>query len=229
MNSEAWFLHKTLSGDSSAKVTFYTRDKGIITCLFKGARKSKKQGLLQPFIPLWLVFDTKKHWHYLTSLESLNAALMLKNDALFAALYVNELIYYTLEPLGVYPSLYERYQYTLQGLSIAPDRLAIEALLRAFEWTLLDACGLLFSFTDDVYGHTIKAQDNYQLIAGRGFVKSDHGVLGQDILSMAFGEFKDVNRLKSAKKIMRQAIDHILGGRELTSRQLFQKPNALLK
>lgn len=223
MNSEAWFLHKTLSGNSSAKVTFFTRDKGIMTCLFKGASKSKKQGLLQPFIPLWLVIDSKKQWHYLKSLESLNAALVFKGEALFSALYVNELIYYALEPLGVYPALYERYEYTLKGLTIASDRLATESLLRGFEWTLLNSCGLLCSFTKDIYGHAIEASHRYQLQSGHGFIKAEKGLLGEDILTIGLGEFTEIRVLKSAKIIMRQAINHALNGRELSSRQLFNQ------
>ena len=217
MSTEAWFLHKYPSGDTSAQLSLFTREKGIVTCLYKGARTAKKQGLLQPFIPLWLSLDSKKDWHFVRHLESLASPLTFKHHALFAALYVNELIYLALKPLDPHPELYDAYQYTLQGLTTVSERLPIEALLRQFEWVLLAECGYRLGLIDAISTNA----HYYQFIAGKGFISANNGWVARDVHAIIQGEFNDVHVLKVAKLIMRQAIHQLLGGRELKSRSLF--------
>jgi DNA repair protein RecO (recombination protein O) len=222
MTTEAWFLHKYPSGDTSAQLSLFTREKGIVTCLYKGARTAKKQSLLQPFIPLWLSLDSKKDWHFVRHLETLSTPLIFKNQTLFAALYVNELIHYALKPLDPHPELYEAYQYTLQGLTAVSERLAIESLLRQFEWMLLRECGYRLAIIDDALSSKANScNPYYRYIVGKGFIAASTGFAREDILAITQGQFNEVRILKVAKLIMRQAIHHLLGGRELKSRSLF--------
>ncbi|CDZ78676.1 Recombination protein O [Legionella massiliensis] len=218
---EAWVLHKTPSGDSSARVTFFTREKGLLNCLCKGGRTPKKQALLQPFAPLWLALDVRRDWHFVRNMEMLVGVPELKGNSLFAGLYVNELLYYALKPMDSQPELYDIYLSTIEGLAAVSERLAIEIVLRRFEWALLETCGYAISFTHTAdHSAPILAESYYQFVAGQGFILADTGIPGQDILAIAAGHLR-LEVLKSAKFIMRQAIDHFLEGRILKSRSLY--------
>lgn len=219
---EAWVLHQIPSGDSSARVTFFTPEKGIFPCFCKGGRSPKKQALLQPFLPLWLAVDRRKDWYFVRRIETLAAALSIKGHALFASLYVNELVYYSLKPLDPQPELFKAYLDVMQGLTAVHDKLAIEILLRRFEWSLLQACGYSLSLTERANSAgPISPNGYYQFLAGEGFIPADKGIAGADLLALAEGRLEPQS-LKTAKLIMRKAIDHLLGGRVLKSRSLAQ-------
>ncbi|KTD16401.1 DNA repair protein RecO [Legionella jordanis] len=221
---EAWVLHKRPSGDTSIQVTFFTRERGIVKCLCKGGRAPKKQALLQAFSPLWLVVDARKDWHYSRQIESLSLPLDLQGYSLFAGLYVNELLYYSLNPLDAQPQLFDVYLETLQALVSAKHLEHIELLLRRFEWCLLRACGQAVSLSEEAHsGRSIEAEKYYRLVNGEGFVISETGLPGQDILAFSKGCLDNARALRSAKLIMRQAIDNLLDNKPLKSRALFSR------
>ncbi|KTC85635.1 MULTISPECIES: DNA repair protein RecO [Legionella] len=221
---EAWVLHKSPSGDSSARVSFFTREKGVLNCLYKGGRTPKKQAILQPFIPLWLAVDVRKDYYFVRQLEIQKEAVELRANSLFAGLYVNELIFYALSSMDSYPELFVIYQETLRGLADFNDKLGIEVLLRRFEWALLLACGYSLSFTHEAHSiNPIRAHHCYQLLPDEGFILASAGIPGEHILALAEGQLDELKLLKTAKFIMRQAIDHLLGGRELKSRSLYPR------
>lgn len=219
---QAWLLHKKPSGDSSAQLTFFTRERGRIQCLFRGARSFKKQTPIQVFTPVWLAIDSHQDWHYVHKLEPTAPSIKLGGLSLFAALYVNELLYYALTGEEYYDGLFSIYETTLTGLMAVTNRLAIEIILRRFELALLAACGHSLDLAFEAQGGAIDGQSNYQFIAGQGFVLYDKGFSGQLILCWKEGQFNDLNVLKLAKLVMRQAIEHLLDGRPLKSRSLFQ-------
>jgi DNA repair protein RecO (recombination protein O) len=221
----AWVLHKQWSGDTSARVSFFTRELGLVHCLCKGGRTPKKQSLLQAFTPLWVAFDERHERYYARSVESNSPSLHLEGHSLFSGLYVNELLYYVLNPS--YPDSYliDAYLQTLNGLAVSRDKLAIEAILRRFEWSLLHASGHSFSLTEEARtGGLIVADSNYQLVIGEGFVAHNKGIPGEHILALAADNLSEPVHLKTAKLIMRQAIDHLLGGREIKARALYSYP-----
>lgn len=219
---QAWLIHKYWSGDSSARVYFFTAESGLLSCLCRGARAPKKQALLQAFTPLWISIDERYDHHYAQSIESCSPMLSLVGHALFSALYVNELIYSSLKPLYPDPELFRAYLVTVNSLALLDDRLAIEALLRRFEWSLLSACGHDFSMTHEARsGQLIEANSYYHFIAGEGFSVAKSGIPGEYLLALAEDDLNDVVVLKAAKIIMRQAIDHLLGGKKIKARSLY--------
>jgi DNA repair protein RecO (recombination protein O) len=219
---EAWVLHKRPSGDTSVEVTFFTREKGLMRCLCKGGRTPKKQAILQAFTPIWLAVEARKDWYYSRQIESSAMPLVMKGHGLFAALYINELLYYCLKPSDPAPTLFQVYLQTLNGLSAAEDNLAIEILLRQFEWKLLVACGQAISLTEEAYStHSISPHAYYRFVATEGFWPAPTGLSGKSILALSQGCFDDILVLRTAKLVMRQAIDHLLEGKVLKSRHLF--------
>lgn len=221
MNTEAWLLHKTPSGDTSTQLSLFTPDEGMVTCLYKGGRTPGKQAVLQPFAPLWVSLDRTSHRIYVRRVESLSLPLAFQGDALFSALYVNELIYYTQRPFDPCPQLYEVYDDTLRGLAQGSERLAIETLLRQFEWALLGLCGYALTFEDEGQSESLICSRHYHLLPGRGFVAASDGFPGQALLAISAGHFAEPEVLGVAKSVMRLAVNQLLGGRELKSRSLF--------
>lgn len=221
--AHAWVLHKSASGDSSAYVTFFTREMGVVRALCKGGRTPKKQALLQPFMPLWITLDVKRTWHYVNNLDVCSPSLVLTGDALFSGLYLNELLYLTQQPLEQTPELYVLYTQALDDLTRATNRMEIEMILRRFEWQFLISCGYAMSLTHDAQSlQPIMHSSQYSLVPGEGFVLTKTGILGEHILAMADDLLHDLNVLKSAKWIMRRAIDHMLDGKSLKTRELYQ-------
>ncbi|MDP3705455.1 MAG: DNA repair protein RecO [Legionellaceae bacterium] len=221
-NTPAWVLHKQWSGDTSARVTFFTREKGIVCSLCKGGRTPKKQALLQAFTPLWVMFDERSNSYYLQKLELLASSLPLQGPLLFAGLYVNELLYHALQPFDAYPQLYDAYVMTLQSLCQVTDRSALEVLLRRFEWTLLVSMGYAISLTHDARtGLPIVSTSQYAFVAGEGVVAAEQGLLGSHLLALSEDTLDKPEVLKAAKKIMRLAINHALGGKEIKARRLY--------
>jgi len=223
---QGWVLHKRWSGDTSAQVTLFTREQGLINAQFKGGRTPKKQSLLQPFTPLWLSIDTRHDWHYIRQLDVISPSLVLTGDSLFSGLYVNELIYHGLYPLDPSPSLYDAYMQTLHALTQVVLRLDIEKILRRFEWQFLLSCGYVFSLTHEALIQRPVLHDCfYNFIAGEGFVLATQGISGQSIIALANDELDDLIVLKAAKWIMRRAIDHALNGKPIKARAFYTQDN----
>ncbi len=218
----AWFLHSQASGDTSLRTYFFTNEYGIIQALYKGGRTPKKQQYLQPFSPLWLFLNSRNDWYYVRHIENHSRVMALQGEALFAGLYVNEIVFAMLKPLDASPRLFTVYEETLDALSRTHDRLSIEPVLRRFERTLLEVTGYGIPLIHEAYSNRqIEATQFYRLIVGVGFVLSNEGFPGSHILAFAAYQFDDVAVLLTAKRIMRAAINHALDGRQIHARKLW--------
>lgn len=221
-HDHAWMIHKTWSGDSSVRVLFFTRELGLIQALYKGGRLPKKQAMLQAFIPLWVDFAVKHEWYYVQSLEIAAASLPLTHHNLYAALYLNELLYLTLRPQDPEPGLYDIYVSTLQLLSHPLDRLQLESTLRRFEWQLLSCMGYDISLAYEADTNLpINPACYYQCRAGLGLVRATQGILGEHLLAMVMDDLDNPAVLKAAKHMMRALIDSLVGGKEIKTRRFF--------
>ncbi|HVT63182.1 MAG TPA: DNA repair protein RecO [Legionellaceae bacterium] len=224
MNSIAWLIHKTYAGDSSVRALFWTREYGMIRALYKGGRQPKKQALLREFTPLWVAFHEKKGWFYVRHLEMAAVSLNLQDRYLFSGLYLNELLYLTLPLQDAYPELYDIYVHSLQRLYQASSTHTLEQVLRRFEWALLVSLGYAISFTHEAHTQLpIVATNYYAFKAGKGLIRAEIGILGADILALANNELDNAQVLKIAKYLMREAIAHVLAGKEIKTRALFEK------
>lgn len=219
---QGWILHSRLMGDTSVLLTLLTENQGLLRCLYKGARSIKKKSVIQPFIPLWVSLQTKGEWHYARQIEQSSPAVMLTKDALFSALYLNELMYKVLNVDEPLQGLYEHYAKTLKSLSFAKNKLAIEPPLRSFEKHLLTVTGCMMSLQEDIHGQFISPNQSYDFLSGSGFSPNDAGrVQGQHILAFAEDDFSDEAALKTIKWFMRKSIDYLLDGQSLNARQFY--------
>ena len=221
---QAWVIHKYWSGDTSFRVVFFTKELGLIHCFYKGGRTPKKQALLQAFTPLWLALDVRKESYFVRQLELSGHPLQLSGQSLFAGLYVNELVHYTLQPHDAHEGLHAAYLTAIESLSKIVDRMQLEVTLRRFERELLSACGYHMSLRYEANSLTpIVSHKFYHFIPGEGLVCATEGMSGKHILALADDALDNIAILKDAKRIMRLAIDHVLEGKTIKTRALFSK------
>src|SRR3990167_1032441 len=94
----AYVLHRRAYRETSFLVELFTQEYGRLTVVARGVRKanSSTTGLLQPFSPLLVSYGGKGELLTLFSVEARKTMLRLQRDALFAGLYLNELLMYLL-------------------------------------------------------------------------------------------------------------------------------------
>lgn len=215
-------LSQKKSGETSAYVTFFTREKGVISALCRGGHTPKKQALLQAFQPLWIELNQRHERHYVQSIEATCASYWFQGVALPCAWYVNELLYVTHYPNHPDEILYEAYEATLRALIVTQDRFDFERALRRFESVLLHSLGQSLSWTHDVHGAPMDPSKQYVFLATEGFEIAERGFLGSQLQAIAADQLHDPGVLASAKNIFRQAIASVLDGRVLKTRHLFK-------
>jgi len=216
MDSNAWLLHHYPSGQTSLKLVFFTREAGKVIGLFKGGRNLKKHEPVSAFTRLWISYSVSNGWCYVNKTNNFSAPLVLKDTRLFAAFYINELLYYFLQPGEPYPHLYDAYEHTLYALETETTPEVLELCLREFEWIVLREGGYSLACED------IKARAHYVFVPGEGFKLSASGYLGEHIQAIIAGDFADAAILYTAKRVMRQAIADLLNGHQFISRQLYR-------
>lgn len=218
-----WLLKTQNSGDTSVYVTLFSRERGVLRGLYKGGRTLKKQSILQAFIPLWVSINIKGDFIYIQKIEALPSAVLLEKDALFAGIYINELISLFI-PIGdVNIALFNYYEQTLNALSSTVQRHDLEVVLRRFERVLLNLTGYSLSWALDVNENPIVADKHYQFCAGEGFSLHETGILGAHLLAFDNNDLTEPGVLKAAKYVMRCAIDYALEGKPIKARSLYAK------
>ena len=146
----------------------------------------------------------------------------LDGDALLCSLYLNELLVRLLNTGDSMPTVYDRYERTLEALAGGQHP---EPWLRTFEYQLLMQLGYGFSWSSDCDGRPLDAQTRYDFEPERGLLPSRDGAYAAHWLLPLSGTGKPgAESWVCAKRILRQAIDHILD-RPLQSRELFSWRN----
>lgn len=156
----AYLLHSRPYRDTSMLVDFITCDFGRVSAVARGVRspKSKTRASLQPFIPLLINLSGKSELKTLVQVESRNNGFNLKHRALFAAMYLNELLVRLLHKQDADTEIYSLYEITLQNLL---QHAEIEPVLRVFELTLLELLGYGIDFS--VIGELSESMERYEM------------------------------------------------------------------
>jgi DNA repair protein RecO (recombination protein O) len=216
----AFVLHSRPYKETSALVDFLTPE-GRLCAVLRGAR-GKAGTLARPFVPLELELRGRGELKNVSRLEAAGIPNLLRGEALFSGLYLNELLIRLLPEQDPHPATFDHYAMTV--LALAQGR-ALEPLLRSFEWRLLDELGYGFALDMDRLGQPIVATGLYRLQADAGLEavgQLQPGVFhGSELLAMAEADWSVPGALAAAKRLMRQALAPHLGGRPLVSRELF--------
>lgn len=140
LEAASYLLHATAWKESSLIAQMFSRDYGVVTLVAKGAKRpySALKPVLLHFQPLRLSWVGANEVKTLTGAE-LGGIHRLSGKAFMSAWYMNELLLRLLPPEYPHPALFDAYKLALQGLS--QPELRLVAVLRQFEWCLLQETG----------------------------------------------------------------------------------------
>lgn len=144
----ACLLHRYDWSESSLIVEVFTRERGRIALVAKGAKRpySQWRAVLLPFQPMLLTLgrqalDEGAEIFPLRQAEWVGGCPVLGGAALFSGFYLNELLMKMLPRQDPHPRLYEAYEATLPALTMGEA--VAQSALRAFELLLLREAGWL--------------------------------------------------------------------------------------
>lgn len=222
----AYVLHARPYRETSSIVDLLTHSHGRLSVVVKGARGSgRRSRRMQPFGRLLIRCSGRSALLSLSQWEALSHR-WLAGDALYAGLYLNEVLLRLLRDDDPHPRLFEGYERTLDVLVQAAD---IEPALRSFERLLLKECGyeLTFAVAADS-GARVEPTRAYRYIADGGFHRVEEAVderlvyAGSTLLAIDADDYGDPAVRRAAKSIMRRALAPHLGDRPLRSRAFYR-------
>ncbi|GIX30495.1 MAG: DNA repair protein RecO [Porticoccaceae bacterium] len=216
-----YVLHARPWRETSTLLTVFCREAGRAALLAKGVRRRRGRAL-EPFCLFEFAFGGRGELKTLRSAEILEVR-PLAGEPLFLGLYANELLVRTVREGQSYPPLFDRYHHFLRALEDpTADR---EALLRSFEFCLLEQLGYGFSLEVDAEGRALVAEGWYRFEPQRGLVaafRTESAFPGRHLLAIAAMDFRESEVRRAAKRLLRQALAPLLGTRPLVSRELYR-------
>lgn len=232
----AYVLHTYDWSESSLILDVFTRAKGRLVVLAKGAKRpySQLRAVLLPLQPIHIVLTHKRsedsEVHALRSAEWVRPGLVGHPQALLPGLYLNELLMKLLPRHDAHPRLFDVYASTLDALAQGQDT---AAALRAFELFLLQEQGVLPELHKvTATRETVRAERDYVLDAQLGLYAAMSGKTGlPGSVWSALQEAMDNDDVPRVRQIcalasselkaqLRQVLSHQLGHHPLHTRQL---------
>jgi len=209
----AYILHSRAYRDTSRILDVFSERHGRLTLFARGARgpKSKLASLLMPFRPLLLSWSGRGDAAQMTAAESGGEALPLPARLVMSGFYLNELIINLTTRHDPQTRLFADYSEALRRLCVDDKP---EPGLRVFEKRLLTSIGYGLEFT-------IEATRYYKFHVGEGLaeVRDAPGAYsGRCLLALQEEALEDGESLDVARRVLRQALDHCLEGREMRTR-----------
>lgn len=130
-------------GEADRLLTLYTRERGFVRALAKGARKvtSRKAGHLEPFTHVTIQLAKGRDLLIVTQVETIDAFLPLRDDLIktgYASYIVELLLRFSYEEEGANPSVFRLLVETLGRIETETDAWLP---VRYYEMRLLDAVG----------------------------------------------------------------------------------------
>lgn len=223
----AYLLHARAYRETSVLAEWFLPDLGRVGTILRGARRKGKT-VPAPFHPWFIQLAGGGELKQVAGIESAGSSLGLAGGSLFSGLYLNELLVRLLPRELPQPELFVAYAGALGALGeLAPDDSAgIEPVLRRFERQLLDAMGQTVSNSHQADTHEpLQPARHYQYYPEHGWLPAREGqrgaCLGADILAVGQDDFSSPERRRLAKVLYRLALEPLLGGKPLKSRDLF--------
>ena len=230
----AFLLHHRPFRDTSLIIELFTQHQGRLGAVARGARGSsarvrERASVLQPFQLLEVSCNGRGELKTLVSAET-RERRQLQGNALYAALYLNELTLKALHRCDPHPELWQHYARSLLLLEqwTAGDKNGLETILRFYELMLLEQLGYGLSF-----GPELESDSCYQLNPEGGFQRvpaSAPHFLGGELRALQPSIFCEVSdlpvwseeQLRVLKVVCRQALIPLIGSEPLKSRALFK-------
>lgn len=228
-----YILHTRPYRDTSLLIDALTLEQGRISLIAKAGRSPRGRSarfhaVLQAFTPFMCTWRGKTDLFQLIKAEVRpTPRIALSGKQLLCGFYLNELLIRLLPRQDAYPVLFQYYESTLLDLVNHPQR-----ALRCFEKKLLVELGYALQLTQDSQtAEIIRPERNYQFIPSQGLVYSlrtpSHAAAvfsGESLLAIHQEQWDYPPYLLEAKRLFRLAINHLLEGKKLHSRQLWFTP-----
>lgn len=226
----AYALHSRPYRETSSIIDLLTRQYGRLSVVARGTRSSGRgKGQPRQFDRLLVGCSGRSALLTLTGCEPLSHR-WLTGDALYAGLYLNELLLRLLRDDDPHPRLFEGYEETLDRLVAVVDP---EPALRGFERLLLKESGYELTLTHAAEsGDSIVSSAGYRYVPDVGFYRvsemiDDRLVFGgATLLAIAVNDYANEQVRRAAKQIMRRALAPHLGDKPLRSRALYRRAGA---
>lgn len=225
----AYVLHHRPYRDTSRILDLFTRDHGRVTLFARGARGSGRKGaspmsMLQPFNRLLVSWSAGADAGTLNAVEFDGAYDAMPSDRLVSGYYLSELLLSLFTRHDPHADVFDLYRHSVDALKQVADPLPT---LRIFEKRLLDAIGYGLSLHHDATtGAAIDAGRHYRYRLEQGAVQAspdaDDAMVfpGSALLALAAENLDDPATCQRMRLLLRAALDRVLEGRELKSRQV---------
>jgi len=210
----SYVLHSREYRDTSRILDVFSARHGRLTLFARGARgpKSRLASLLMPFRPLLVSWSGRGDAAQLIAAEPDGESAPLPARQVLSGFYLNELIISLTTRHDPQPQLFADYAMALRGLCADATP---EAALRIFEKRLLALLGYGLEFA-------VEPQTFYQFRAAQGLYEvredSPGAYSGRCLLALQEETLSDRESLDVARRVLREALDHCLDGRELRTR-----------
>ena len=216
----AWLLTQRPYRESSQLLEIFTREHGRVGLVARGARgpRSKLRGVLQLFTPLLLSWSEAGELGTLVAAEAAGPAVELAGERVFHGWYLNELLLKLTERHDPHGALYHDYGAALGRLPGTEG----EAALRIFEKRLLAEMGYALPLPDQ-----LEPGRRYRFDPERGATPAaatdQDSYAAASLLALQEERLETREALREARKLLRAALRHQLGGRELETPRLLRE------
>lgn len=226
MNDELGFvLHSHPYKETSLIVELFLRERGRVPVVAKGARRptSALRPVLLQFQPIECRLSGRSELRTLTRAEWVGGLGVPQGRALWFSFYLNELLMRLLAREDPHPRLFDAYYEALDTLATDGPG---EAVLRRFEWLLLQEIGYAPDLCRDHAGQPIEAGCHYRIHDGQWHALPPAGVAdaatfsGQAIQHIAGGRYDAPGVLSQAKRLSRLMLGTPLEGAALHTRRI---------
>lgn len=227
----AYVLHRRPYRETSAIVDFFCEVEGRIAAVVKGVQKSARPrsgfaALCQPAQCVRLSWQGRSELKTVLTLEMDSGFVSIRGERLYSVLYCNELLTRLLAQHDPHPNLFSAYKRLLNSLAAMKP---LEPALRRFELTLIEELGYGFAL-DRVAdsGAPLDAHQHYRFVPEHGLVEASdeesHGAYeGAHLLNIASDRLEDLEVARTAKRLMREVLQQLVGDHPLASRELFRR------
>jgi DNA repair protein RecO (recombination protein O) len=217
----AFVLHARPYRETSLLLEVLSAGLGRVGLIARGVRSARprwSRGLLSPFAPIELAWQGRGDLATLTRAEPAGTPVALRGDALYAALYLNELLLRLLQRHDPHPELFLRYAAGLDDLAVAVSRAELAWVVRRFERDLLAVLGYgLLLEQEAESGAAVEPDRRYNYEPERGPQRDGRGgidIEGAALLALARDQLPAAEHARAQRRLLRYVILHHLGGHE---------------
>ena len=218
----AYVLHRHDWSETSLIVELFTRERGRLVVVAKGAKRptSNFRPVLLPFQPLHALLgkapaDEQAEVLTLRGAEWAGGQALLQPAALLSGFYLNELLLKLLARQDPHPGLFDAYADTLAALASLSGATDEAPTLRAFELLLLRQTGVLPDLASATQtAEPLRAEGRYTLQAEAGVVPSAAGLSGAHWVAL------EAALTHGSARAVRQACAPVAGGLRVPLREL---------